>query len=110
MDLVGPAFTKEIFFTARQFSAAEAHAMGLANQVVAAAELEATVEAMAGTIAANAPLTIHAVKRTVAELCRGPAADRALSDQLVANCFASEDYIEGRRAFMEKRKPVFNGR
>lgn len=110
MDLVGPAFTKEIFFTARQFSAAEAHAMGLANRVVAAAELEATVLAMAGTIAANAPLTIHAVKRTVAELCRGPAADRALSDQLVANCFASEDYIEGRRAFMEKRKPVFNGR
>ncbi len=109
MDLVGPAYTKEIFYTARQLSAAEAHGMGLVNRVVAAAELEDLVQATCAMIAANAPLTIHALKRTVGDLCRNPAG-RTLSDQLVAACFASEDYVEGRRAFMENRKPVFTGR
>lgn len=111
IDLVGPSFTREIFFTARQFTAQEAAAMGLVNRVVPNAELEAYVAKYAETIAANAPLTVKAVKRIVAEAVKDPGErDEALCQRLVDECFASQDYVEGRRAFMEKRKPVFVGR
>ena len=111
MDLVGPAHVKEIFYTARHFSAAEALAMGLVNRVVPEAELESYVRSYCAMIAENAPMTMRAVKRTVEELLKtSPDADLAECDRLVAACFASEDYIEGRRAFMEKRRPAFKGR
>ncbi len=64
----------------------------------------------AKTIAGNAPLSLIASKRVIDELMKDPAErDQALCDKVVANCFASKDYVEGRRAFMEKRKPVFTG-
>jgi enoyl-CoA hydratase/carnithine racemase len=110
MDLVGPSNAKEIFFTGRLFSASEALGMGLVNRVVPDAELDSYVEDYCGLIGQNAPLTMHAAKRTVEELSRldgKPDLDR--SARLVKECFESEDYIEGRRAFMEKRKPVFKG-
>ncbi|MBM3643915.1 MAG: enoyl-CoA hydratase [Alphaproteobacteria bacterium] len=111
MSLVGPAFAKEIFYTGRQFTAAEAQGMGLVNRVVPVAELDAYVMRYCETIAANAPLTIHAVKRTVEELSRlDGRPDLGRSAALVKECFESADYIEGRRAFMEKRRPVFKGR
>jgi enoyl-CoA hydratase/carnithine racemase len=109
MNLVGPAFTKEIFFTGRRFDAAEAQTMGLINRVVANGMLDDYTRQYCATIADNAPKTIHALKRTVAEIGRGHDADWALCDRLVTECFASDDYIEGRRAFMEKRRPVFRG-
>jgi enoyl-CoA hydratase/carnithine racemase len=109
-DLVGPSFTKEIFYTARQFDAAEAHAMGLINRVVPADDLEAYVRNYTDTIGNNAPLTVNSVKfianQTVAEEDKR---DLKRCDDLVKGCFASKDYTEGRRAFMEKRKPAFIG-
>lgn len=111
VDLVGPAFTKEIFFTARQFTAAEAHQMGLVNRVLPEAELDAYVRDYATTIAGNAPLTIAAAKVAIGELLEDASArDMARCDAMVQACFESRDYVEGRRAFMEKRKPVFEGR
>ncbi len=111
VDVVGPAFAKEIFFTARQFDADEARAMGLVNRVVPEDELEARVKDCAETIAGNAPLTVNSVKYIVGEVMKDEKdRDMAHIAELVAECFASRDYIEGRVAFMEKRKPVFTGR
>lgn len=111
IDIVGPSFAKEIFFTARQFTAQEAQMMGLVNRILPVAELEAFVQNYADTIAGNAPMTVVSVKRIVGEAIKDKEdRDVALCDRLVKECFDSQDYIEGRRAFMEKRKPVFVGR
>ena len=111
IDLVGPAAAKEILFTGERFAAADALRIGLVNRVVPAAALEDEVRALATTIAGNAPLTIRAAKTIVAEALKDPdARDLDLCERLVAECMASEDYVEGRRAFLEKRKPVFKGR
>ena len=110
VDIVGPAFAKEIFYTARQFDSQEALAMGLVNRVVLPAELEDYVKNYAETIAGNAPLTIKAVKFTVGEILKDESRrNLARSTELVEQCFTSRDYTEGRTAFMEKRKPVFTG-
>lgn len=110
VQLVGASFAKEIFFTARLFSAAEAHGMGLVNRVVPDEEVEAYVADYARRITENAPLTISSVKAIVGEALKDPAErDLERCAALVDACYASQDYIEGRRAFMEKRKPQFVG-
>jgi enoyl-CoA hydratase/carnithine racemase len=110
VDIVGPSFAMEIFYTARQFTAAEAVTMGLVNRIVPDGELEKYVKDYADTIAGNAPLTIKAVKATVAEVMKHDSERNiARSQALVDACFKSRDYEEGRKAFMEKRKPVFTG-
>jgi enoyl-CoA hydratase len=110
VDAVGPAFTKEIFFTARTFDAGEAAAMGLVNRVLPSARLEAYVREYADTIAQNAPLTVGATKFIVGEALKDAGErDVGRCAALVKQCFASRDYQEGRKAFMEKRKPEFSG-
>ena len=111
VTLIGPAFAKEVIITARQFDCTEALAMGLINRAVDVQELESYTADYCARIAANAPLTMLAAKRTVDEISRAPSdLNRELCERLVDECFSSADYVEGRRAFMDKRKPRFEGR
>ena len=110
VDIVGPAFAKEIFYTARQFDAQEALAMGLINRAVPSAELENAVKTITDMICANAPLTIQAVKFTVNEIVKDESKRNvARTVEMVERCYTSNDFTEGRTAFMEKRKPAFTG-
>jgi enoyl-CoA hydratase len=111
VDTIGPARTREMLITARQYGAAEAERIGLVQRVVPAAGLEAEVLETCAGIAANAPLTMRTAKRIVRELLASPDSfDEAACRALVKECFESSDYKEGRRAFMEKRRPAFQGR
>ena len=110
VDLAGPAVVKDLMFTGRLIDAAEAHAIGLVNRIVAADEIGAAVERLAREIAANAPLTLRATKemiRRVLEKRRLAAGDGA---DLVELCYTSDDFHEGVAAFLAKRKPQWSGR
>ena len=108
--LVGPGHASEIMFSGRRMDALEAERIGLVNRCVAKHELEATVRSLAKDIAGNAPLSHIAHKRSIASAVQGsPPAARPPIDDAIAAAWRSDDCAEGRRSFMERRPPVFNG-
>jgi enoyl-CoA hydratase/carnithine racemase len=110
MNVLGVANTMDIFISARKFGAAEALRMGFLSRVIPAADLERETSEYCAMIAENAPLTIAAVKFATQQWLKDPdQRDAATAVRMVQACFASADHKEGRRAFMEKRKPDFNG-
>ena len=111
VQLVGPGFAKDIFFTGRRLDAAEALRIGLVNRVAPVEGLDALLAEYVTAITTGAPLTMKAGKRIIQEaLALDSDFDDDLARRLILDCFESEDYAEGRTAFMQKRKPVFKGK
>lgn len=108
---VPASIAKRLIYTAERLGSDEALRLGLVDELVAEADLETRTRDLARTIAANAPLTLRAAKIAINALADGSAPEVLAKAQSAANiCFDSTDFIEGRTAFLEKRKPVFEGR
>ena len=111
MSLVGQANARMMLFSGERIDAAEAQRIGLVNRVVPVSELTEAVNKLARTIAGNAPLSVTGMKLIANNALRDPSdRDMAAVTQAVLTCFDSADYTEGRTAFMEKRKPQFQGK
>ena len=111
VSLVGPAHARTLLFSGNRIGSAEAQRIGLVNQVVPDEALSETVYTLARTIADNAPLSVRSMKLAVNNAVMSESErDVAAVNAAVLACFDSADYREGRRAFMEKRKPAWQGR
>jgi enoyl-CoA hydratase/carnithine racemase len=111
VSLVGPSWARLLMYTGMRIDSAEALRIGLVDRVIPDGELWNATTDIARTISGNAPLAIQAAKTTIAQVLKDPdKRDMDAIKQAGIVCMDSEDFREGRRAFMEKRKPQFQGR
>ena len=111
LETVGHARAREIMFLGRRYNADEAFTMGLVHRVLPDTELEPYVDDVMQTLCANAPLSIANTKTILEEYVKSSGApDEDRMRAAIERCAKSADYVEGRRAFMEKRKPRFTGK
>jgi enoyl-CoA hydratase len=111
VSLVGPSWARLIMYTGMRIDSAEALRIGLVDRVLPDAELWGATMEIATTISGNAPLAIKAAKLTIAQVLKDPGQrDMDAIKEIGTACMDSEDFREGRRAFMEKRRPKFSGR
>lgn len=110
LRVMGQAAAGEILFTAERFPVERAAAMGAVSRVAPAGEIEALAYGLARRIASNAPITVAAAKAALRAHALGDGAGLGHAMQLYADADASQDYVEGRAAFLEKRPPQFQGR
>jgi enoyl-CoA hydratase/carnithine racemase len=111
LETVGHARAREIMFLGRRYKSEEALAMGLVHGVLPDDGLERFADEVLETLCRNAPLAIANTKTILEEYVKSAGApDAARMRAAIERCARSEDYKEGRRAFMEKRKPRFQGK
>jgi len=110
LELVGPAHLKDLLFTGRLIDATEAKSIGLVSRMAETDTIDSVVKELAQTIAANAPLTIRATKEAVRRILRSGRPEHEAIDDLIAQCYTSDDFRNAVAAFLEKKAPTFTGR
>lgn len=109
VDLIGPARTKDLLFTARFLNVAEAESLGLVTRVAGHSSIDEVVRELADTIASHAPLTIRTTKSVLRRIATARRVNVGDADDLIGACYASDDFREGVASFLAKRPPRFSG-
>ena len=112
LNRVSPNIAKELFFTASPMKANRAYNIGIINHLVESENIEEFTMNVANKIIANSPLSISVIKKQIDSISKSMPIDEetiSIIDKLREKAYNSDDYLEGKRAFLEKRKPIFRG-